>query len=98
MIDMERETLVTLTQATGLLPRRRRGRGAHVSTLYRWATVGLRGVRLEVLRVGGTLCTSREAIQRSCEQLTSLDTASADGRSPRPAPAISLHGGVGCRS
>jgi hypothetical protein len=38
--------------------------------LYRWAKRGLRGVKLETIRVGGTLCTSLEALQRFCERLT----------------------------
>lgn len=62
-IDLAEEVL-SLTDAAKLLPRRRRGKKPHSSTLYRWATVGLRGVTLETLRVGGTLCTSREALQR----------------------------------
>ncbi|QKK07527.1 MAG: DUF1580 domain-containing protein [Planctomycetota bacterium] len=34
------------------------------STLYRWACSGLSGVRLEVVQVGGTMCTSRAAMER----------------------------------
>ncbi len=37
--------------------------------LYRWATEGLRGVHLETIQVGGTLCTSIEALQRFFERL-----------------------------
>lgn len=64
------ETLLSLAAAAAELPRRRRGKPTHVSTLHRWATRGLRGVRLEVLRVGGTTCTSREALQRFFTRLT----------------------------
>jgi len=75
MINMFEEELLTLREAVTKLPRRRRGRKPHVSTLWRWATRGLRGVRLEVIRVGGTLCTSREALQRFCEKLTEQQEA-----------------------
>ena len=61
---------MTLAQATKHLPRRRRGKKPHASTLYRWALNGVQGVRLEVIRVGGTLCTSLEALQRFCERCT----------------------------
>src|SRR3954452_11461923 len=70
MIDSGSESLITLSQAAEQLPRRRRGRKTHVSTLYRWTTVGCRGVRLDTLQVGATRCTSREALQRFFEQLS----------------------------
>lgn len=70
MIDTTAETILPLTQAAGELPRRRRGRKTHVSTLYRWATVGCRGVTLETIQIGGTRCTSREALQRFFEALS----------------------------
>ncbi len=67
------EELLSLRDACQILPKRRRGRKPHFSTLWRWATRGLRGVRLETLRCGGTLVTSREAIQRFFEQLSAMD-------------------------
>ena len=68
------ENLFPLAAATSQLPRRRQGKKAHTATVYRWAQRGLRGVRLETLRVGGTLCTSREALQRFFERLTDTDS------------------------
>ena len=46
------------------LPTRRGGKRIHVSTLYRWALHGCRGVKLESLQLGGTLATSREGLER----------------------------------
>ena len=43
----------------GWIPRRRGGRRIHKSTLFRWASHGLRGVILETVSVGGTLCCNR---------------------------------------
>lgn len=40
-----------------------------MATLYRWGQRGLSGVRLEAISVGGTVCTSREALQRFVERL-----------------------------
>jgi hypothetical protein len=71
MIDTMTENPIPLTQAAAELPRRRRGRKGHVSTLYRWATGGCRGVVLETIQIGGTRCTSREALQRFFERLSS---------------------------
>ncbi len=73
MIDIKREKLITLVEATKVVPCRRRGRKPHVSTLYRWASPrGHRGVRLETIRVGGSLCTSTEALQRFFDLLTTM--------------------------
>jgi hypothetical protein len=70
MIDFATETVIPLTQATARIPRRRGGKKTHVSTVYRWTTVGCRGIVLEWLMVGGTRCTSIEALQRFFDRLT----------------------------
>jgi hypothetical protein len=70
VIDLQSENVLSLTDAAAMLPRRRAGRKPHISTLYRWAQRGVRGVRLEILKVGATTCTSTEALQRFCERLT----------------------------
>lgn len=69
-IDMRREVLLPFRQALQALPPRSGGKRPHVSTLHRWAQRGLRGVRLETIRVGGLLCTSMEAIQRFFDALS----------------------------
>jgi len=66
------EQLVTLTEATKLLPKVD-GRKVAVSTLWRWCRKGLRGVALEYARVGRRVCTSREALLRFFNRLTDLD-------------------------
>ncbi|HUU12342.1 MAG TPA: DUF1580 domain-containing protein [Terriglobia bacterium] len=79
------EDLLSLRDASEILPRRRRGRKPHFSALWRWSTRGLHGVRLETLRCGGTLVTSREAIQRFFEQLGAMD---GQPQQPNPPPAF----------
>lgn len=80
MINIEREKTFPLTEAPrrNELPTRREGKRIHVSTLYRWSKRGVRGVRLETLQVGGTLCTSIEALQRF------FDALSRQGRGGQP--------------
>jgi hypothetical protein len=68
-IEIGQESILTLQEAAKLLPRRRAGRKPHVSTLYRWASRGLKGAVLETVQVGGTTCTSREALQRFFDKL-----------------------------
>ncbi len=70
------EQLLTFAEAAGLLPRRRAGRKVHPATLFRWSRTGIRNVRLETIRIGGTLCTSREALQRFFDALTQTDSTS----------------------
>jgi len=64
------ESLVPLAEAAKLVPPRRSGKPAHASTMFRWAAGGLKGVKLEVVQVGGTKRTSREALLRFFSKLT----------------------------
>ena len=82
VVDATTEELLSLTEAARLVPRRRGGKRAHVATLYRWAKDGLRGVFLDVLQVGGTRCTSREALQRFFERLTARPERAAQLEEP----------------
>src|SRR5262245_3868079 len=70
LIDATTASVISLADATNELSRLRAGRKAHVSCLYRWSTSGLQGVVLETIQVGGTRCTSREALQRFFEALS----------------------------
>ena len=84
MIDISSETVTSLTEATQHLPRRRRNKRPATATIYRWAQRGVRGVVLETIQVGGTKCTSVEALQRFCDRLTNATrqhpTPSSAGR------------------
>ena len=69
VIDSTTETLRSLAEAALRLPALRGGQPPSPATLWRWASRGLRDkagrlVRLETLRVGGTLVTSDEALAR----------------------------------
>jgi hypothetical protein len=70
VIDIASETVLTLSEAAERLPRRRRGRQTHVSTLYRWTVSGCRGVLLEHTQIGATRATSLEALQRFFDRLS----------------------------
>lgn len=64
-IDLRHEQLLTLAEAARLpLWGRRRGGGSlHVATIHRWATRGVRGVRLATVSVGSTKMTTLEACE-----------------------------------
>jgi hypothetical protein len=82
MIDIHNENLINLRTAAKLRPCGRKGRPTHVSTVHRWIQRGVRGIRLEAVRIGGSLFTSREALQRFAERLTGSPDVSSP---PRPA-------------
>lgn len=70
-IDFQNETLCTITEAAKLFPGR-----PHVATIWRYVHTGVRGLRLETIKVGGKRFTSHEAVERFIERVT----AAADGR------------------
>jgi hypothetical protein len=64
MIDVRAEQLLRLQKARDVIPPRRNDTKVSLATLHRWITHGVRGVRLEVVKVGGMTYTSDEAIAR----------------------------------
>ncbi len=78
MIDLSTEDVMPLKEAAPITPGR-----PHVATLFRWASRGVGGVKLEVVRVGGKTCTSREALQRFCDRLTAGGSADPTVRTSR---------------
>lgn len=95
MIDLERESPVTLAEAPKLIPAINAAPGMdarkplHPRTLYNWATRGKRGVVLDTVPLGGILVTTREALTRffaalSCvRQQRLIDRQDAEGTARR---------------
>ena len=71
-IDLNSEELLSLTDAARALPKVG-GKRPHTSTVWRWARKGLRGVRLEYVRLGHRVCTSRQALGRFAQRLADVD-------------------------
>jgi hypothetical protein len=82
MINLQTETLLTFSQATKYLPRHG-GKKAAPSTVYRWASDGHQGVKLEWLKLPGGKFTSLEAVERFAAALTTLETR-------RPTPTVQM--------
>jgi hypothetical protein len=78
MIDPFSEHTFPLAEAARRLPRLRSNRPVAVSTVWRWARRGLRGVVLETALVGGVRVTSAAALR---EFFARLDRRPV---SPRP--------------
>ena len=82
-IDALTEKLRSFAEAASRLPALRGGKAVNPSTLWRWTKRGVRArngvrVRLEAIKVGGTCCTSDEALLRFFRALS-------DGTSRLPA-------------
>ena len=85
-IDALTETLRSFAEAARRLPALRRSKPVNPSTLWRWTTRGVRArdgllVRLEAIKIGGTCCTSDQALQRFFHALSTDD-------SQPPAPSL----------
>lgn len=80
MVDLLTETVIAIREIPRYLPARPNGKRVHISACYRWIQRGVRGVKLEALRVGGTMYTSVEALERFGLRLT--DGASGTRTSP----------------
>src|SRR5438128_2214980 len=70
MFDLTQEPPISLAEAAKSIPSGRGAKRTHISTVFRWISRGVSGVRLEALRLGGRWVTSREAVQRFAERLT----------------------------
>ena len=82
-IDIEKETVVSLTEATKILPKVN-GKRPSISTMWRWCRKGLRGVHLEYIRVGRNIATSREALNRFFTALAAADEPVGDPPAVNP--------------
>lgn len=77
-IDLGKEQIVGLSEASRSFPRK-----PSYHKLHRWAEFGVlakngRQVFLETIKVGGEPCTSVEAFQRFCEQLSTEEMEAED--------------------
>jgi hypothetical protein len=90
MIDFQNETTLSLSQAAKQIPPSRNGKPTHVSTILRWILKGVKGVRLEGVRLGGRWVTSAEALQRFSEKLTATKVPQVAEKTPQPRRAAEL--------
>lgn len=84
VINVGTEQLLTLSQLAKRLPRHRNDRPVHPSTCHRWRSPGVRGIRLECVRIGGIWHTSWQSFQKFCERLTAIENGT-----PEPGPSAS---------
>jgi hypothetical protein len=59
-----------LTEVARRMPCRREGRERSPITLYRWTSIGLRGVKLRYVNIGSTRCTTVEWLEKFFASVT----------------------------
>jgi hypothetical protein len=101
-IDVFAEEVLTLSKAARRLPRLR-DKPPSPATMWRWINKGVKSlngttVRLEIVKVGGTTCTSLEALNRFFRRLSEVpksdeisDTQRAAGRFENSDVSSELH-------
>lgn len=72
------ESPITLGRARKLPELTRNGKPPSFTTLLRWVRNGVKGVKLESIRLGGSICTSRPAAIRFVEALTNRDQKASE--------------------
>ena len=84
MLVQSEENLLTLNDAAAYIARRLgRSRRPDHSTVFRWVTRGIGGVRLEAEKLGRQFFTSTEAIDRFAERLAERAREQAESPAPR---------------
>jgi hypothetical protein len=81
MIDSELGSYFAISEVPNRIPKTSRGRRVSIATVVRWSTKGLKGIKLETIRIGGTRCTCDDALRRFFERISQ----SQSGRTPSPA-------------
>jgi len=64
-----RDTPLTFDEAATLIYESGAKRRPHRSTMWRWAMVGINGVKLRSAKIGGRRYTSAEALQQFIDEL-----------------------------
>src|SRR5579859_7175260 len=93
LIDIKSERTFPLPYAARhvlCLQVRRNGKPVSPATLWRWASRGLKGVRLETIKIAGQTCTSDAAIDRFLSAFVKAEDQPAFA----PRRAVSRHAAV----
>ena len=76
-IDLNQETPITISAAADLLSRLLGIRVAY-KTVYNWSRCGILKIKLEYVRSGGSLFTTRQAVVRFVRAVLEADSRGSD--------------------
>ena len=63
-LDLLTEEVITLSEVRKFLPNVEGQNRPHLSTIWRWSLRGVGGVKLETVKIGSRVVTSRQAVTR----------------------------------
>ncbi len=63
-LNLLTEDVITITEARNFLPDVQGQKRPHVSTVWRWTLRGISGVKLETVKIGSRIVTSKQALTR----------------------------------
>jgi len=63
-LNLLTEEVITLTEARNFLPEVQGLQRPHVCTVWRWTLKGIGGVKLETVKIGSRIVTSKQALTR----------------------------------
>lgn len=82
------EDILELSEAATFIKGQFRGRKPSVSTVLRWCLYGLRGIKLESLKCGGQRMTTKQAVIRFIDRLSSVTTGQRPQADAQRAAAV----------
>ena len=83
MVKFDKDALVLLSEASAFLPKRNH-KLVHASTLHRWRSHGINGVKLHCFRIGAIWYTTKAALEQFCSPTQIV-------QQPTPEPADPIH-------
>ena len=63
-LNLLTEDVISLSQARNFLPEVGGKNRPHISTIWRWSLHGVGGVKLETVKIGSRIVTSKQAVTR----------------------------------
>lgn len=69
-LNLLTEDVISLTEARNFLPEVEGQKRPHVSTVWRWSLRGVGGVKLETVKIGSRIVTSKQAVTRFIAAIT----------------------------
>jgi hypothetical protein len=68
-----------ISEVPNRIPKTSRGQEVSIATVLRWSTKGLKGIRLETIRIGATRCTWDDALWRFFERISESESSRETG-------------------
>ena len=93
MVEFNKDKLVLLSEASAFLPMRNQ-KPVHSSTLHRWRSHGINGVKLHCFRIGAIWYTTKAAIEQFCNPAEIVQQSTQEEVTPIQPQTKETKGGI----